>query len=104
MHARHFLPLLAAAAAAEEPLIKEARQIVEDDTHRQLQQGLAPEVTERVFFDLSIGGESAGRVTLGLYGGVCPRTVANSPRRSWLRRRAQRGFRRCRRRSRRRSN
>ena len=33
--------------------------------------------TSKVFFDVSIGGEPAGRVTFGLYGHVAPRTAEN---------------------------
>ena len=37
----------------------------------------AAEVTDKVFFDLQIGGKDVGRVTFGLYGGVVPKTAAN---------------------------
>ncbi|AEY94596.1 FAAL056Cp [Eremothecium gossypii FDAG1] len=36
-----------------------------------------PTVTHRVFFDLQHGDEPLGRVVLGLFGDVAPRTVAN---------------------------
>jgi len=35
------------------------------------------EVTDTVFFDVSIDGEAAGRIEMGLYGGVVPKTVEN---------------------------
>lgn len=35
------------------------------------------EITESVFFDVSIGGKPAGRIEMGLYGGVVPKTVDN---------------------------
>jgi peptidyl-prolyl cis-trans isomerase B (cyclophilin B) len=35
------------------------------------------EVTDKVFFDITIGGEAAGRITIGLFGGVVPKTTAN---------------------------
>lgn len=35
------------------------------------------DVTESVYFDVSIGGEPVGRIEMGLYGGVVPKTVAN---------------------------
>jgi len=34
-------------------------------------------ITHTVFMDLSIGGTPAGRVTFGLHGNACPRTVEN---------------------------
>ncbi|PSN36192.1 Peptidyl-prolyl cis-trans isomerase B [Blattella germanica] len=34
-------------------------------------------VTDRVYFDVSIDGESAGRIIIGLFGDVVPKTVKN---------------------------
>jgi len=36
-----------------------------------------PEITHKVFFDLSIGGEPAGRIIFGLFGKSVPKTVDN---------------------------
>lgn len=35
------------------------------------------EVTDKVYFDIEIGGEAKGRVTIGLFGNEVPKTVAN---------------------------
>ena len=34
-------------------------------------------VTKKVFFDVEIGGEKAGRVVIGLFGKTVPKTVRN---------------------------
>ena len=34
-------------------------------------------VTNKVFFDVEIGGEVAGRIEMGLFGDVVPKTVEN---------------------------
>merc|ERR1712118_528455 len=36
-----------------------------------------PEVTNTVFFDVTIGGEKAGRIKFGLYGKTVPKTAEN---------------------------
>lgn len=36
-----------------------------------------PEITQKVFFDLTVAGKPAGRVVVGLYGNAVPKTVAN---------------------------
>lgn len=38
---------------------------------------LQAEVSTKCFFDVEIGGESAGRIVIGLFGDVVPRTVEN---------------------------
>jgi peptidylprolyl isomerase len=35
------------------------------------------EVTNKVFFDVTIGGQKAGRIVMGLFGKVVPKTVEN---------------------------
>ena len=38
---------------------------------------LPADVTRRVFFDISINGAHVGRVVMGLYGDIVPKTVEN---------------------------
>jgi len=36
-----------------------------------------PKITNKVFFDVEIGGKSAGRIVMGLYGKTVPKTAEN---------------------------
>ncbi|XP_055685889.1 peptidyl-prolyl cis-trans isomerase 5 [Lutzomyia longipalpis] len=36
-----------------------------------------PTVTEKVYFDITIGGKPAGKIVIGLFGGTVPRTAKN---------------------------
>lgn len=36
-----------------------------------------PQVTDKVYMDISFGGEPVGRIVIGLFGGVVPKTAAN---------------------------
>ncbi|GAB6033317.1 hypothetical protein CHUAL_013086 [Chamberlinius hualienensis] len=39
--------------------------------------GINVEVTDKVYFDIEVDGKDLGRITLGLFGKVVPKTVAN---------------------------
>ena len=34
-------------------------------------------VTRKVYFDIAVGGQRAGRIVLGLFGNTAPKTVTN---------------------------
>merc|ERR1712078_669255 len=36
-----------------------------------------PEVTDKVYFDMEMGGKPAGRIVMGLYGKTVPKTAEN---------------------------
>ena len=46
-------------------------------TSLPFQAAAEPEVTSKVYFDIEIGGVPAGRVVLGLFGNVVPKTAEN---------------------------
>ncbi|KAJ7520156.1 hypothetical protein O6H91_20G069700 [Diphasiastrum complanatum] len=43
----------------------------------QIAEKKAPEISRKVYFDVDIDGQRAGRVVIGLFGGVVPKTVEN---------------------------
>ncbi|KMT15548.1 hypothetical protein BVRB_3g059000 [Beta vulgaris subsp. vulgaris] len=59
-------------------------KISEASSHRSFRcmssadvQDLGAEVTTKVFFDVDIGGEPVGRIVMGLFGDVVPKTAEN---------------------------
>jgi peptidylprolyl isomerase len=61
----------AAAARAAEDAAAAAEKTKREEAQR------AAEFTAEVYFDISIGSEPAGRITMGLYGEQVPKTVKN---------------------------
>ena len=72
---------IAAVAAAEPKVTNKARSSVRPSScpDRRCARGIDAQHATRaqVFFDISIGGAPAGRVVMGLYGDVVPKTVEN---------------------------
>lgn len=62
--------LLASGSTSTTSLFSAAQAAEQDTTS-------TPEITDKVYFDISVGGEPQGRITFGLYGNVVPKTVAN---------------------------
>ncbi|KAF8057645.1 FUM1 [Scenedesmus sp. PABB004] len=70
----------AAAAAAlckRELLVAGVAAVTVASAGRAAADPANPEVTAKVFFDVSVGGAPAGRIVMGLYGNETPRTAAN---------------------------
>ena len=61
----------AAAAAAEGDAAAAAEKAKKDEAQR------AEQFTSSVYFDVSIDGEPAGRISFGLYGNTVPKTAKN---------------------------
>jgi len=48
-----------------------------EDEDEDIDDATMNEITSRVFFDLSVDGNDAGRIVIGLYGNAVPKTVLN---------------------------
>jgi len=51
--------------------------ICNGQSENKKQQPKGPKVTDIVYFDITIGGEPAGRIEVGLFGKTVPKTVKN---------------------------
>jgi len=63
--------MLAGTAATASALMMGPQQAMADGAEPDLT------ITQKVYFDVSVGGEPAGRIVMGLYGNTVPKTVAN---------------------------
>lgn len=69
--------LLSLHKSSKVPLISPAGQLLLTKLCTRLDAFLLLQVTSRVFFDISIDGQPAGRVVLGLFGRDVPKTSEN---------------------------
>ena len=47
------------------------------DARCRAEPSVTTTVTDKVFFDLTVGGKAAGRVVIGVFGDIVPKTAAN---------------------------
>jgi peptidyl-prolyl cis-trans isomerase B (cyclophilin B) len=52
-------------------------QYFADGTLQESDKPKGPKVTDKVYFDITIGGEAAGRIVIGLFGKTVPKTAKN---------------------------
>ncbi|KAL6228160.1 hypothetical protein ACLB2K_002114 [Fragaria x ananassa] len=57
--------------------VKPKTMVCVNSTANELEEKLQAKVTTRCFFDIDIGGEAVGRIVIGLFGEVVPKTVEN---------------------------
>lgn len=52
-------------------------QLAGQQSAKRQQSSKDAKVTDRVFFDITIDGQKAGRIVIGLFGDTCPKTAEN---------------------------
>ncbi|KAJ0052937.1 peptidyl-prolyl cis-trans isomerase [Pistacia vera] len=71
----HYASSLPVMQLSKAPCVKCWRMMCVNATAKDLE--LQAKVTTKCFFDVDIGGEPAGRIVMGLFGDVVPKTVEN---------------------------
>jgi len=59
------------------PQTPQAELLPDEDASDASNVSAAEQITEKVYFDVSIGGKPIGRISMGLFGNTVPRTVNN---------------------------
>jgi len=71
----HYAPSFPILQLAKSPSVNHRRIACVNSIANEVE--LQAEVTTKVFFEVDIGGEPAGRIVIGLFGDVVPETVEN---------------------------
>ncbi|KAL5795861.1 hypothetical protein ACOSQ2_000681 [Xanthoceras sorbifolium] len=71
----HYASTIPIITISKAPSVKYRRMVCVNAVAKDLE--LQAKVTTKVFFDVDIGGESAGRIVMGLFGDVVPKTAEN---------------------------
>ncbi|CAI8603637.1 unnamed protein product [Vicia faba] len=72
----HYAPRLSVSQQSKAKSITSRRITCASGAQGEVAE-LQAKVTSKIFFDIEIGGESAGRIVIGLFGDAVPKTVEN---------------------------